>query len=184
MPQSAKNFPTQEYLNECFRYDPKTGYLFWKFRPLNHFNSFKGMNISNGMYFDTRAGALKKTGYITVGINAKRYYAHRIIWVLNYGSWPLNQIDHINHNRSDNRIENICLATNKQNGWNQSIHSTNTSGTNGVSWSNSLGKWVARIMVSGKPIYLGGFKIKFDAINARSEADIKYKFHQNHGGSK
>jgi hypothetical protein len=184
MPQSVQNLPTQEYLNECFCYDPKTGYLFWRVRPRHHFKTSHGMNACNARYSNTRAGCLKAQGYIHISVYYKSYYAHRIIWTMIHGSFPPDQLDHKNHIRTDNRIKNLRLATNKENGQNQSMSSRNKSGTTGVYWDKHNDTWQSRIKFNEKYIYLGSFKDKADAIKAREAANIKYGFHPNHGGSK
>jgi hypothetical protein len=117
----AHNQPTQEYLNECFRYDPKTGHLFWKVRPLHHFNSSHGMNITNSQFSNHRAGTLQSKGYVAVMVNGKGYRAHRIIWMMIHGLFPPDELDHVNHQRDDNRIENLRLATSQENKRNSSI---------------------------------------------------------------
>jgi hypothetical protein len=172
MRPSVKNLPTQEYLNECFRYDPKTGYLYRKIKTANC------VNIGD------RVGGLDRKGYSRLSVKNKRYFAHRIIWCMIYGSFPPEQIDHQNHIRSDNRIGNLCLATNEQNSKNRSISGSHTSGVIGVGWRKDTKRWTSRITVSGKRINLGFFTDKSEAIKARAEANIKYGFHKNHGSAK
>jgi len=109
-----------KYVNECFEYDRLTGNLIWKRRPLHHFSSEKGMRTSNGRSAGKVAGTLKvkgerKTSYINVCINGRLYLAHRIVWLLINGSFPDNQIDHINGDGLDNRIENLRDVTPKEN---------------------------------------------------------------------
>lgn len=91
------------------------------------------------------------------------------------------QIDHINHIRWDNRIENLRLVTHKSNGRNQSKSVCNNSGVNGVCMDPQNGKWRVYIHIDNKQINLGSFSDKNEAIRVRKDADIKYKFHVNHG---
>ena len=184
MMKIAHNQPTQEYLNECFRYDPKTGHLFWKVRPLHHFNSSHGMNITNSQFSNHRAGTLQSKGYVAVMVNGKGYRAHRIIWMMIHGLFPPDELDHVNHQRDDNRIENLRLATSQENKRNSSISRRNTSGVIGVCWDKRRGKWKAQIHGGGnRTIYLGDFVDKLDAIKARETANKKYNFHANHGAT-
>lgn len=44
------NFITPQYLSECFDYNKNTGELFWKARPIHHFNSLKGQQTFNGQF--------------------------------------------------------------------------------------------------------------------------------------
>ena len=83
-------------------------------------------------------------------------------------------VDHINHNKSDNRKNNLRLATRSQNIQNRGIIPNNTSGVTGVHWHNHTKKWKAEIEVNKRKIYIGVFKEKEDAIKARKEAEVKY----------
>lgn len=85
-----------------------------------------------------------------------------------------NMVDHINHNRTDNRKSNLRIVDSAQNSHNSSISSINTSGVTGVSWDNSFQKWTARIKSEGKYKFLGYFENFNDAVKARKEAEEKY----------
>ena len=91
------------------------------------------------------------------------------------------QIDHINHNRSDNRISNLRKASYEVNSKNRSKQWNNSSGTTGVYFDKQLNSWRSQIYVNKKCIKLGCFKELSDAIFARATADGIYNFHQNHG---
>ena len=119
-------------------------------------------------------------GYRVGAIWGRQYKAHRVIWAMARGYWP-NQIDHINHNRSDNRIVNLRSVTQQENGRNQSLASDNTSGRVGVRWFKAAKKWRAQIVVDGEGKWLGDFDDIKEAISARKEAEKKYGFHNNHG---
>ena len=64
------------------------------------------------------AGCLKPTGYIVIDIFGKNIMAHRAIWIYHYGKIP-KYIDHIDGNKSNNKIENLRLANKAQNCWNR-----------------------------------------------------------------
>ncbi|WP_273761537.1 HNH endonuclease signature motif containing protein [Aeromonas hydrophila] len=128
------------------------------------------------------AGCANSKGYLTVGINRKKHYVHRIIWEMFNSKIPDGmQIDHINGNKSDNRLENLRLASNQVNSKNQKRKSTNSSGLTGVSWDSQTGMWRAHITVNGKMKSLGRYKDKESALLARKDADARYYFHKNHG---
>jgi hypothetical protein len=101
--------------------------------------------------------------------------------LLTYGSWPVDQIDHINGNTKDNRLENLRDVSNRENLRNQKIPKNNTSGTLGVSFDKRKQNYQASIKINGKRKHLGYFKNKEEAIAARAVANIKYNFHENHG---
>jgi hypothetical protein len=155
-------------IKKYLRYDAETGKLFWK---LNKGRAGKAGNEAG--WFEKR--------YCRVTINRKKYQAHRIAWLLTYGSWPVDQIDHINGNKKDNRLENLRDVSSRENARNRKIHKNNTSGALGVSFNKRGQNYQAKIMVNKKSKHLGYFKNKEEAIAARAAANIKYNFHENHG---
>ncbi len=91
------------------------------------------------------------------------------------------EIDHINGDKSDNRISNLRLVTMNQNMMNKKKYSSNKSGIVGIAKRSDTNSWRAQISVKGKAIKLGSFKTREEAINARLAAENKYGFHINHG---
>lgn len=160
---------SQKYIKSLLRYDPVTGYLYWLTTRTN--------SIKKGK----RAGSLHPTGYIRIEVDKKKYAAHRLIWLIQYGKFPLHQIDHINGIRHDNCLKNLRTVTRQENFKNQRIAKNNKSGLIGVYWNKNIKKWHARIGVNKTKIHLGYFDDWFDAVCARKSADIIYKFHKNHG---
>lgn len=158
--------------SEIFRYDDHTGKLHWK--------TATNRRIKIGC----EAGTLLDNGYLGVGVNKKRYLAHRIIWDMNNPDDALQhgeEIDHIDHDKLNNRLHNLRKVTKITNHRNRPKNKNNTSGTTGVSYHKNHGRWYAQIMVHGRTVYLGHFKDKNAAIEARKIADIKFGFHKNHG---
>lgn len=167
----------QKILKELLDYCPNTGAFIWRPRP--EVNSFdRGWNVK---YAGTAAGCINGNGYMYIGILGRRYKAHRLAWMYVYGDWPKDNIDHINHVRTDNRITNIREATKQDNQKNQSLYKTNTSGVSGVSWDKSKGRWVSYIKADRATIRLGRHKQFFEAVCSRKSAENKYGFHPNHG---
>lgn len=122
-----------------------------------------------------------KKGYHALSVYGEKYKLHRLVWLLNYKEWPNGQIDHINRNKSDNSIGNLRIVSNAENCKNQRKPKNNVSGQVGVSWASSCNKWMSNITVNRKRIYLGVFNELYCAVTARKKAEIKYKFHPNHG---
>ena len=86
------------------------------------------------------AGSPHNAGYRQITISRKKYLIHRLIWVYHYGEMP-TQIDHINGQRSDNRIENLRECSYSQNHGNRRMRNDNTSGYKGVFLDKRDGFW-------------------------------------------
>lgn len=83
-------------------------------------------------------------------------------------------VDHINHDKMDNRKENLRIVTPQQNAMNQSLKSNNKSGVQGVCYDKSRDKWMATITYKYKTINLGRFDDFNDAVSIRKDAEEKY----------
>jgi len=122
--------------------------------------------------------------YMRLKICGRSHQAHRVIWALVYGQWPTNHIDHIDGNGLNNKIENLRDVDPAANAKNRKRYDINTSGCSGVTWRECRKRWLARIRVNGRLIHLGYFDELEDAKVARSNAELKYGFHPNHGESR
>ena len=161
---------TVDLLKHLFDYDKETGNLIWK---VSNAHSQKIGDIAG--CFDS------KIGYIRVGINGKKYYAHRIVFLYHKGYLP-KTIDHINGDKVDNRIENLRAVTASQNQHNRKINSNNTSGYKGVSYNARANKWCARIRLENKRINLGYYSTpeEADAVVRKAREELHGSF-ANHG---
>lgn len=159
---------TQEELKRVMHYDEKNGLFTWI--------GSKSNRAKNGSI----AGTLSK-GYIRIQIGETVHSAHRLAWLYMYGNLPENHIDHINHIRSDNRIDNIRLVSRGENNRNLSISKRNNSGVIGVSWDAKRNKWRSQICINGKNTGLGRFNNFDDAVSSRKEAEVLHNYHPNHG---
>ncbi len=102
-------------------------------------------------------------GYRYIKLNGVHYLEHRMVWLYVHGCLPEGEIDHINGDKKDNRIENLRQCTRSQNEINKGLSSANTSGCKGVSWHAQSKKWRARLKVNKKEVHLGTFENKADA---------------------
>ena len=157
---------TQKELLTLFNYDKETGELFWKISP------------NRRIKIGAQAGSNHNAGYRSVKIDKKNYLVHRIVYTLYHGSCP-PFIDHINRDRSDNRIKNLRASTPMENQWNRTPNMSNKTSSKyvGVSYHKKSGKWRARIRAKNREISLGYFETE----QAASEAYVKGSM-RHHGG--
>lgn len=180
-PMANKPLPSQELLRQLLRYEPETGKLFWLYRKDGCADE-RARKIWNARYSGLEAFTyVSPNGYHQGQIHNRPYQAHRVIWAMIYGDCGDLDIDHINHNRSDNRITNLRAVSRMDNSRNKSLEPPNTSGVMGIGWCKRTGQWQARIMVKRRTIHLGRHKRFEDAVAARKEAEALYGFHPNHG---
>lgn len=156
---------TQGLLKKLLNYDPKTGIFIWK-----EIHS-KSRHVSVG----DEAGSIRSDKYSAIKLFGKAYLAHRLAWLYMTGEWPINDIDHINLVRNDNRIANLRLATKAENMRNRPIYKNNTSGAKGVVFVNGT-RWRVRVSYNGKKIHLG----YFTSLKLAKEAYQKFSI-KNHG---
>jgi hypothetical protein len=183
---------TAEIARELLTYNPDTGKLFWKERSAKYFknpNYTKSWNTKWAGKEALTAITPRKSGQISRlrgAVLYKDYYTHRIAWLIYYGEWPKNQIDHINQDPTDNRIENLRDVTNAENSKNKTLQNNNTTGYLGVSFYNYKGykKYRARIRINSIDKHLGYYDTVEEAAAARAVASINYNFHPNHGNEK
>ena len=128
-----------------YHFDYKDGRLYWKNR------------TSNRNKLGAKAGSPDKHGYVNICFNYKKHKMHRIIYLMHHGYLP-KEIDHIDGNPLNNKIENLRAATHSENLKNQKIKSCNTSGNKNVGWAKREQRWRVRLTVAGKDKHIGYFK--------------------------
>lgn len=155
---------TQQAAQDLFTYDEASGLLLYR---------VDRKNVSAG----TVAGYCRKDGYQVVCVKKRRYYAHRIIWLMINGAFPPDKmdIDHIDGNKRNNRIQNLRVVTRSQNNQNMKrLRVGKTSKHIGVCWMAREGKWAAYIKVGNKRMSLGYHDTELLAHAAYSSAKTKY----------
>ena len=162
----AKPLPDIEVLHAWFRYDRDTGVLY--------------NNKNRGCAREGSQVGWNSNGYLETRFQGKPYKVHRVVWAIHHGRDPGQfQIDHINGNREDNRINNLRLVTCSQNICNTRTRSDNTSGVKGVSWHKGKKKWRAEITKDGLTC-VQHYHDKNHAIAARVLAE--YRLHGEYAG--
>jgi len=149
---------TTERLRELLDYNPETGVFRWRAPRRGVMRKSAGV-----------AGVLFSKGYRYIGIEGRKYYAHRLAWFYAHGRWPACQIDHINGLRDDNRIANLREATSRDNNRNSK---PKVLGRKGIRLMGR--KWAARIKVDGRGVHLGMFATAEAAHAAYRKAAAEY----------
>lgn len=157
---TAKNSTlTVERLREVLNYSPEAGEFTWRPRL-----DAKGRRVGD---VGRTAGHGTFNGYIEVGVCGERWYAHRLAWMHYYGEQPSGPLDHIDGDRTNNRISNLRLASEHLNSGNRGPNKNNRSGFKGVFRSGN--RWAAQISIRGKHTHLGVF-------DSPEEASAAYQF--------
>ena len=164
--------PDIETLLSLFDYSPETGVLRWRPRPVIRYDD----RAWNTKYAGREAGYLSVRGYRVVDIARATYKVHRVVYKIVTREEPPAQIDHINGDYSDNRIENLRPATPSQNCANKPVQRNSTTGVKGVSFDRRRGLFMARVQFMGQSYYAGLFKTLEAAKAARDS-----KARQLHG---
>ena len=139
---------TKKIIDEYF-YVREDG-LYWKKQP------------NQRIKINSKSGYSRLDGYKKVSIKRKTYYEHQLIFFYHHGYFP-KEIDHVNGNPSDNRIENLREVTHSQNLANSQKKKKGSSKFKGVCWIKPDKIWMASITVNKQHIHLGRFKTEKEA---------------------
>jgi hypothetical protein len=168
-----------ELLKQLLDYDPESGAFTWKHRPRELFTSDAQAKRWNGRYAGKEAFPLDiSQGYRRGEIVGWKLTASRAAWAIHYGEPPDGVMDHINGDRSDNRIENLRVVTMAENMKNQRLSKKNRSGVTGVF---PLSNGTFRVTIGGGPTRLGTFPTLEEAKAVRLKAEREFGYHENHG---
>ena len=135
---------TQDRLKEVLSYDPDLGQFRWLV------NVARRTNLKGSI-----AGCLDGKGYLTIKIDRKKYYGSQLAFLYMTGRFARPTVDHKDRDPSNMRWNNLREATRTQNCVNRKP--MGRSGLKGACWQAKEQKWVARIRVNGRRLFLGMF---------------------------
>lgn len=98
-------------------------------------------------------------------VHGKRYLAHRVIWLMEYGKWPSLEIDHRDRDGLNNRLRNLRDVT-------HGVNQSNVRRREGGVYLGTGGTWIAEIKRDGVRRYLGSFPSKEEALAIRKQAEV------------
>ena len=137
----------------------------------------------NAQHAGKEAGGLDGGGYVRVSVVGARYRMHRLIWKIEHGRDPYYSIDHIDGDKLNNHYSNLRDVSPLENSKNAFLSKNNKSGVSGVAFKK--GRWHAQIGETGsKGSYLGCFKTKEEAVQARRAAEQRLGYSARHGRQK
>ena len=177
----AKALPPYDVLRQLLSYDPETGVLTWKSRPVDMFNGdVRICGTWNTRYAGKPAlHGIDGHGYRIGNLLGSSAKSHRVVWKMASGEEPKGQIDHINGDRSDNRLVNLRDVSQAENQRNAGIRSDNKTGLAGI-WRSPKGRYHA--YACGK--FISSFTNPEDAVAARMDAERRLGFNSDRGNRK
>lgn len=148
---------TQDLLRELFSYDPETGYLYRR-------------HATKGYDANRKIARKNDSGYLITTINGKTYRVHHLVWMMHYG-YEVDEIDHINRVKDDNRIENLRQCEHYKNCGNNSprVHKYK-----GITFCKQTQKWRAQIGINYRNVPLGRYSTQEEAALAYNKAALEY----------
>ena len=176
---------TQEFLKDALYYNPLDGSFTWLYREVGkHFPNPRSVAVFNSRFAGASAGTLTKneksaTNYIAIKILGKSYKAHRIAFLIMEG-WLPDEVDHIDHEGTNNIWSNLSASDSFDNSKNLPRQKSNKTGVIGVNWHKAAGKWQARAVdQNGSRIDLGRFDDFDDAVKARKDHEVLFGYYGN-----
>jgi len=179
---APKSLPSQAHLNQRLSYEPDTGTLIWKARPIGGFKSYRAMAAWNGRFAGKVAGSLNEEGYWVIRIDHHIYRSSRVIWKMVTGKEPPAEIDHHDLDRGNNRFGNLRAPDNlSKNRANVPTRRHSRSGLKGVQINPTVTKqtYTAYISVNGRKKNLGCYDTPEEAHEAycRASRELHGEFH-------
>jgi hypothetical protein len=159
-----------ELVRSLLSYDPETGIVTHKAR-----EEKTRFDVTWNKRFAGRAATVLRGHYRYISMFKRSYSVSRIAWVIHYGKWPKEFIDHINGDKLDNRICNLRDVTRQQNTVNTSVRKNSATQIKGVSYREGRRlRWCAKIRANGKQTYLGSYLTANEAAAAYAKAAKEY----------
>lgn len=165
-----------KFLSECYWFSDE-GVLYWTNRPMNHFKTSSAWKGWFTRCYGKPVGSLDKQGYVQVALHynnkIQRLHAHRVIMSLHLKRdlKRTEVVDHIDGNRSNNKLENLRLVDHSVNALNTPPRKNNTSGEKHISWCKQKSKWQVSSVKLGKRKHVGFYSELADAIEAKKIYD-------------
>lgn len=163
---------TQQLLHEYLNYDKNTGVLTWR------------KKLGKKTVINTRAGSLvPTTGYRSITLWGKSYPEHHVAWCWYYGYWSTKQLDHIDHVRANNAINNLREVTIAENARNRVRRRNTKVEEAGIWFCKRRNRYISEITMAGKKVFQKTYlpDAVETAIAERKAKLTELGFHDNHG---
>lgn len=157
---------TPEDIRAYIRYEAETGLFYWGERGAPHAGGW------NSEMAGKPCGGINE-GYRILRICRVTFKAHRVAFFVGHGRWPQGNLDHINGDTMDNRVENLREVTNAQNAMNAKRRKDNRSGAKGVSYHTRVKVWEAFLRYDRRKYHIGSYKTFSEAKAAREAFEQK-----------
>lgn len=160
--------PLPDAIFECLHYNQNTGIITC------------ARKYSTRSVVGAEVGTLNPDGYRRIQYKNKVYMAHRVAWLLHYGSWPDKEVDHVDGNKLNNAISNLRCVHTKDNCKNRGVSKHNKTGHPGVQFDSATGKWRVQFRINKKNKHFGLFEDFNEAVDVAREQYIHHGFSERH----
>ena len=166
-------------LKKYLRYDDERGCLIWNERDSHDFVNVAAYVSWNKRFANKVVGSKNTNGHVVTRVKNVPVLVHIAVYAIVTGEYPNDEIDHIDHDKTNNRMNNLRVVSRVDNSRNMPKRIDNKTGETGVFFDKSRSKYVAQ--VGGRN--LGRFNTVNEAAVVAKEARLVSGYHQNHGVS-